>query len=234
MKLLLVVAVLLCSSFALATAESKEWVYANRQASDISEPLAHHLADKADLFFRVADVDQDKLLSKQDILSNPHRLESEMGASVNEFLSFMEVADIDKDGKLSRDELHRGLADGMYDNQEMVAAPGFLEMQSGAERRVGFVRGVFRGIKKGLRQLNDRANALHRSNQKKAFNTVSNKVLSSGKLDLSQDCKCCFFFNIICGLCLVSCGGGLSPLLFFFLFILLLCVGAGDKMILES
>lgn len=101
-------------------------------------PLADgDLEERANLLFRALDHNADQRLTATDVRRSEHALAEHLpGVTVDEFVSFIQQADTDHDGKLTRKELHTALADGIKMNDTSL-----LETDAKAAR-VGLFGGI--------------------------------------------------------------------------------------------
>jgi len=92
-----------------------------RQENNLNMELSH----RASLLFRIMDHDHDNHISEEDARQSQTQLQQHMPhVSVDEFLSFMEVADKDGDKMLNLEEFLKGLADGLQEaKQSSLATP---------------------------------------------------------------------------------------------------------------
>jgi len=121
-----------------------------RVSSRQEDPLDNELSDRASLLFRAMDADRDRLISEQDVRASDIHLQTHMpGVSAEEFLSFMQTADSNRDGKLNREELVQGLADGLAGYQQQQQ-PSLMETDAATSNtgRRGIIHAVGKGIKK--------------------------------------------------------------------------------------
>ena len=81
---------------------------------EASRKMETTFADRSRLFFHAVDTNRDGRISSQEALAATPVLEKHMpGVSEDEFLSFLEVSDVDKDLHMDLPELLRGLKVGI-------------------------------------------------------------------------------------------------------------------------
>jgi hypothetical protein len=107
--------------------------------------LNMELSNRASLLFRSMDHDHDKRISEEDVRQSGVQLAQHLPhVGVEEFLSFMEVADKDGDKMLDLEELLKGLSDGLQEARDtMPPAPKSADsdpaanlLETGATTRV--------------------------------------------------------------------------------------------------
>jgi len=163
-----------------------------RVSSRKEDPLDHELSDRASLLFRSMDHDRDRKISEEDVRQSAEQLALHMpGVTVDDFVSFMQMADKNGDGSLDRDELMQGIADGL---EAAKTVPAELQSASGAmletdaqvvTRRKGFFGKVGGLLKKG-------ANFVKKAVDfgKSKLNQMGRKM--TGGVDTAQDgCVMC-------------------------------------------
>lgn len=110
--------------------------FKTRTSTREDEALEAELASHAKMIMRRMDANHDHMVGKEDLDENAHLLDEHFpGVSKSEFLSFIEAADKNKDGKLDHKEMIDGLASGLSESPELV--------EEGAVRR-----GFFKKVKK--------------------------------------------------------------------------------------
>ncbi len=167
--------------------------------------------DRANHLFRALDANGDLFVTPDDVLARPQAVEEHLpGISSEDVAAFVDAADTNNDGKLSRDELKAALAQGagavmeradeleaaaegeMKEEMAAEEAPALVETQASTSasvkrmraRRAG--RGIFGAIKKGVKSVGNFITGAVKS----SVRSIGDKIM--GRVDTSQDqCVMC-------------------------------------------